>query len=50
MMTDELKVREKISHIVIMGDFKGRIGEGRMEGVCGNFGSNTMNRNGRLLT
>ena len=49
-MIDKLKVKGKINHIVIMGDFNGRIGEERIEGVCGNFGSNTMNRNGRLFT
>ena len=35
---------------MIMGDFDGRIGEARIKGVCGDFGSNTMNRNGRLFT
>ena len=49
MVIDELKVKGKINHIVIMGDFNGRIGDERIEGVCGNFGSNTMNRNGRLF-
>ena len=49
-MIDELKVKGKINHIVIIGDFNGRIGEVRIERVCGSFGSNTMKRNDRLLT
>ena len=49
-MIDKLKVKRKLNHIAIMGDFNGRIGEERIEGVCGNFGSNTTNRNGRLFT
>ena len=44
------KLEKKINHIVIMGDFNRRIGEERIKGVCGNFGSNTVNRNDRLVT
>ena len=43
------KLREKLT-VVIMGDFNGRLVEERIERVCGTFGSNTMNRNGRLFT
>ena len=46
---EDLKVKGKINHIVIMGDFNGRVGEDRI-GVCGNVRSNTMNRNGKLVT
>ena len=49
-MIDKMKVRGKIDHIVIVGDFGVGIGEERMEEVCVNFGSNSMNRTDRSLT